>query len=181
MVAEAKERLRKEMLAKRNALQAYEMKAASAEVEHKLFETAEFQSAKTVAFYLAKDSELSTFRMLDRAAQLGKKVLVPVTDTHIRLVEYTGFNDLERGKFNVPEPKTKIPFTVVPDLIIIPGVAFDLDCHRLGYGKGYYDVFLKGKTVHKIGICYDFQIVEKLPRHDHDVRLDSIITDKRII
>ncbi|MEW6722772.1 MAG: 5-formyltetrahydrofolate cyclo-ligase, partial [Candidatus Micrarchaeota archaeon] len=61
------------------------------------------------------------------------------------------------------------------------GVAFGLCMHRLGYGKGYYDRFLSRSFAYRIGVCFDFQVEERLPRHDDDERMDEIITEKRII
>jgi 5-formyltetrahydrofolate cyclo-ligase len=60
-------------------------------------------------------------------------------------------------------------------------VSFGLCMHRLGYGKGYYDRYLAQSPAYRIGICFDFQIVERLPVHDDDERMDEIVTEKRVI
>jgi 5-formyltetrahydrofolate cyclo-ligase len=65
--------------------------------------------------------------------------------------------------------------------VVVPGVSFGLCMHRLGYGKGYYDRFLSSSPAYRIGVCFDFQVVDRLPSHEDDERMDEIVTDKRII
>jgi len=76
-----------------------------------------------------------------------------------------------------PEGEKSSPEKV--DIVVVPAVAFDLQGHRLGYGKGYYDRFLKKTKAVKVGVAYDFQIVEKLPAEQHDIPVDLIITPAR--
>ena len=87
---------------------------------------------------------------------------------------------MRKGKFGILEPTSKVSL-VDPDLVVVPGLAFDLHLHRLGYGKGYYDRFLKSTSSYKIGICFDFQIVEKIPNESHDQKMDEVISEKRIL
>ncbi len=183
MVSESKAALRKEMLVKRDFLSKAERKEKSRLIREKLSALNEFKTAKTIAFYLSKGSEVETNEMIREALKQGKEILVPITKgDELELVKFTTFDDLVAGKFGVPEPKTKIVVNHQPDVVIIPGLAFDLDLHRLGYGKGYYDRALKKiPTAIRIGICFDFQIVEKIPRHEHDEKLHKIISEKRIL
>ena len=176
-----KDQLRKEMAEKRNSLAATEIIEKSEEIRQRLFNLEEFKSAKCIAFYLSKGSEVNTSEMIREALSIGKEVLVPVTNEEIELMKFTSFGDLAPAKFGIPEPKTKIKPEKEPDAIIVPGLAFDLDLHRLGYGKGYYDKLLKNSSAKRIGICFDVQIVEKIPRHEHDQKLDMIITEKKIL
>lgn len=182
MIATTKAALRKEMLARRDSISEAERKEKSKAIAEKLSALEEFKSAKTVAFYLSKASEVETLDMIAEALRRGKEVLVPVTNDEMEYVKFTSFDDLAPAKFGVPEPKTKIPATREPDAVIVPGVAFDLDLHRLGYGKGYYDRKLKTlPNAIRIGVCFDFQIVEKIPRHEHDERLHKVVSEKRIL
>ena len=69
-----------------------------------------------------------------------------------------------------------------PDLIVVPGVAFDLAGHRIGYGKGFYDRFLQhpGRKAHLVGLCHDFQLIDgEIPAEGHDIRMEIIVTDRR--
>ncbi|MBI5227136.1 5-formyltetrahydrofolate cyclo-ligase [Candidatus Micrarchaeota archaeon] len=181
MVTHMKNALRKEILAERDGLRETQILSMSLIIKEKLFSTEHFQKAKTVCFYLAKGSEVSTKNMIESALSLGKHVVVPVTGEKIEFVHFTSFEDLRRGRFGVPEPSTLKPHSEEPDLIVVPGIAFDLHLHRLGYGKGYYDKYLATSGAYRVGICYDFQVVPVLPRHEQDVPMDEVITEKRII
>jgi len=176
-----KDALRKEMLEKRDSLPLEERERMSAAVMSRLWAVPQFSGAKCVAFYLSKSSEVDTLGMAKKALEEGKEILVPVTAGETELVKFTSFEDLAPAKFGVLEPKTKIPAGREPDVIIVPGLAFDSDLHRLGYGKGHYDRLLKKLKSIKIGICFDFQIVKVLPRHGHDVRMDLAVSEKRIM
>jgi 5-formyltetrahydrofolate cyclo-ligase len=182
MVAQSKALMRKQMLWMRDALSEAEKKEKSAAIKEKLFALDEFKKARVIAFYISKGSEVDTFGMIADALKEGKEILVPVTNDEIEFVKFTSFDDLAPAKFNVLEPKTKIPAEKQPDIVILPGLAFDLGLHRLGYGKGYYDKILKKlPNAIRIGICFDFQIVDNIPKHEHDERLHMIISEKRII
>ncbi|MDD5022583.1 MAG: 5-formyltetrahydrofolate cyclo-ligase [Candidatus ainarchaeum sp.] len=157
-----------------------DVKYKSEMIMNKLLSIKEFMEASSVSVYLSKPHEVDTNYTVEHL--LGKKRLsVPVTNSKIDLVEFTSFNDLVAGKFGILEPKTKSFIDYTPDLILIPGVAFDIKKNRLGYGKGFYDIFLKNKSITKIALAFDFQIVEKLPNEKHDIPMDLIITEKRII
>jgi 5-formyltetrahydrofolate cyclo-ligase len=185
MVHHLKAALRKKMLVQRDAISPDEVASMSDSIMDKLFSRPRFAEAKTVAFYIQKGNEVDTERMIGHAIKLGKKVLVPVTDHRVSFVPFRSFTDLKPGKFGILEPSSKEidPKTPSPepDVIVIPGVSFGLCMHRLGYGKGYYDCYLAKSAAYRIGICYDFQVVEKLPRHEKDERMDEIITEKRVI
>jgi len=167
------------MLMKRDSLNIEEVKEKSRTIKEKLFSLPEFKEAESIAFYISKGSEVATKEMIDEAIELGKKILVPVTNGEIEFVKYS--SNLKIGKFNVPEPENRVPSDKEPDIVILPGLAFDLDLHRLGYGKGCYDKKLKSMKSKRIGICFDLQIVDEIPKHEHDERLNLTITEKRRI
>jgi 5-formyltetrahydrofolate cyclo-ligase len=184
MVHELKAALRKEMLQKRDSLQATVAESMSQIIAERLGAHPRFLDAKSVAFYLHKGSEVRTRAMIEMALRMGKKVLAPVTDDqHISFSRFHSFDELAPGKFGILEPKDKAPEpkSNEPDLIIVPGVSFGLCMHRLGYGRGYYDRYLAKSSAYRIGLCYDFQVMDRLPHHEDDERMDEIITEKRII
>ena len=154
-----KETLRAEMRQKRDYMNALEAVEQSKIICEKVAGLGEFKTAQTIAFY------------------------VPITalDDHIEFVEFTTFDDLKPAKFGILEPETKTKPNREPDVVIVPGLAFDSDLHRLGYGKGYYDKLFARLKTFKIGVCFDFQLVEKIPRHEHDVRLDLVVSEKRVL
>ena len=157
----------------------YEREEAATKIKQTLFSRPEFQESKTIGFYLAIGTEVPTKEMIEEAQKLGKQITVPVTNESIEFCKFTSFEDLAPAKYGILEPREKQPLE--PDLIIVPGIAFGECMHRIGYGKGYYDDYLSKKPVRRIGICYDFQLLEKLPSHHTDVPMDEIITEKRLI
>ena len=181
MTNASKTELRKQMLVKRDAISESERMEKSKIIMRMLLELDEFKSAKCIAFYVSKGSEVATLDMIKNALALDKEVLVPHTNHEIELIKFTSFDDLAPAKFGILEPKTKIKSERAPDLIIVPGLAFDLDLHRLGYGKGHYDKLLKTLNGIRTGICFDIQIVDKIPRHEHDQKIDVVVSDKRLL
>jgi 5-formyltetrahydrofolate cyclo-ligase len=181
MVKHLKDALRREMLKKRESLTKTEVISASGDIEEKLFSRPRIREAKTIGFYLRKGNEVDTNEMIVMALRKGKEVVVPVTNEKIEFFHFSSFDDLQEGKYGILEPKHRIKPCNEPDLVIVPGISFGLCMHRLGYGKGYYDEYLSKSFAYRIGICYDLQVVEKLPSHKNDERMDEIITEKRII
>ncbi|MBD3210075.1 5-formyltetrahydrofolate cyclo-ligase [Candidatus Micrarchaeota archaeon] len=181
MVSQAKAELRRRVLSERESLTTEQRQRLSREIWKRLSSRPRFKEAKIVAFYLHKGSEADTDKMIEETLKLGKEVLVPATNQRIEFFKFTSFHDLEKGKYGIPEPSKKIPPPGPPRVVIIPGIAFGLCMHRIGYGKGYYDDYLSTSSAYRIGICYDFQLVEKLPTHKKDQRMDEIVTDQRII
>ncbi len=176
-----KKPIRKKMLEKRDVLGRQEIKEKSEAAAGLLFSLREMKGAKTVAFYIPKGSELDTGGMIGTAIKQGKKILVPATNDCITMVEFKSFDSLVKGKYGIPEPKERKTIGGHPDVVVIPGIAFGLCMHRIGYGKGYYDCYLRFSPALRVGVCYDFQVLEKLPSHEDDERMDIIVTDKRII
>ncbi|MBI5046658.1 5-formyltetrahydrofolate cyclo-ligase [Candidatus Micrarchaeota archaeon] len=183
MVQHLKNPIRKEMLAKRAALSGADVASLSEKICDRIVKNSKFKKAKFIGFYLAKGNEANLKKAIVAAFALGKEVLVPITTDQIHFYHLSSFDDLHPGKFGILEPKTKIKPCIEPDLVIVPGVAFGECMHRLGYGKGYYDRYFSkvNPAASRVGVCYDFQVVEKLPTHEEDQKLDEIITEKRVI
>lgn len=181
-----KHNLRKEQKENRDGLDKKERSEKSSKIKEKLFKMPEFKEAETVLFYSSIKSEVETEDMVKDALKLKKKVTLPVTNSSFRTLkvfELKNYSELEPGTFQVPEPKQKNELDKKDiDLVIVPGVVFDLNGHRIGYGEGYYDNFLsKMNSVPKIGLSFEIQIVEEIPAEPHDVKLNKIVTEKRII
>jgi 5-formyltetrahydrofolate cyclo-ligase len=126
--------------------------------------------------------------MIKECLSIGKKVLVPFSDTKNRILilsELNSWEDLTPGSYGILEPKEeKIiqPSSDKIDLIIVPGVGFDEDGRRIGHGKGYYDDLLKySKDTISIGLAFEIQILDKIPTEKHDIAVNKIITEKRLI
>jgi len=169
--------IRKQTLEKRNALTKDDIKVKSLKIKEKLFSSHSYKAAKTIMFYVSIGSEVSTEEMIKESLE-EKKVCVPITLNHNiipSLIE--SFEDLDKkGKYNIPEPSVikKINKDKI-DLVIVPGVVFDKELHRIGYGQGYYDKFMSDIKAKKIGLAFNIQIVDIIPKEEFDVKLDKVI------
>ena len=142
----------------------------------KLEQHPDFVNAEKVMLYNALPDEVQTLNFLEKW-HLRKKIILPtVVGDDIVPVEYGKDTAFAMGDFNILEPQNE-PYTGDFDLIVVPGVAFDRKGNRLGRGKGYYDRFLSQHLeVKRIGICFDFQLVEEVPSEPFDIRMDEVIT-----
>ena len=181
-----KRTLRRSMLAHRKSLSPEEFRSASLSIQAAFLETDHFKRARSVLVYSPIHYEVDTELIVRSALSSGKKVAFPVVMGHELIFrEVRDLSSLEKGAFGILEPCATGRFFDVEDadILVVPGVAFDLNGHRIGYGKGYYD-----KTIHRleghgklVGLCYDFQLVDEILGEAHDVKMDLIITDKRVV
>lgn len=188
-----KHKLKDGIFKKRKSLSKREIDEKSAAMREKLFSLNEFKDAKNIMFYVSFNNEVDTIEtikeLLKNKGENKKNIIVPYVEKNnpiLQLSKLNSFDDLEPKTFGILEPKDgKIKkFDVKKvDLVLVPGIVFDENGHRIGYGYGYYDRFLRklNKNKTKIGLCYDFQLVDKIPEEKHDVPMDIIITEKRIV
>lgn len=135
-----------------------------------------FVDAETVMLYSSLPDEVDTHDFLERWRNKKIIILPTVVGDDIIPVELSKETDFAIGDFNILEPQNE-PYNGNYDLIVVPGVAFDKNGNRIGRGKGYYDRFLcKHLEVKRIGICFDFQLVDEVPTEDNDIRMDEIIS-----
>lgn len=145
-----------------------------------------YLKAKNIAFYFAKNGEVSLNYLIGKAFLENKKIFLPKTHLKEKTLTFHqiySFSDLVPGPFKLLEPPYENPIIKLDklDLIIVPGVAFDYSRGRIGYGGGFYDRVLAKTNAFKIGVAFSFQIFEKLPLELHDQKVDMIITEKEII
>lgn len=179
----SKAALRHRALARRSALQPDGRRARDQQILQRLFTQPDFKQAERVLFYVSYGSEVDTHDLMARTFG-GKTVLAPrVNGDQLHLHELTSLDDLQPGAFGIPEPKLDLPEIPASEveLILVPGAAFDLRGHRIGYGKGYYDRLLNGVSALKIGLAYDCQVIETIPIEPHDIPVDILITDERLV
>jgi len=182
-----KRRLRNESLSRRDALTIEARGKKDESIRKRLSALSEYAEAGTILFYASFKSEVDTFELIRENILKNKTVVLPRVDMRnfsLTLYEICALDDLAPGCFGIPEPRAAEDRIINPsdiDIMIIPGVAFDEHCNRLGYGKGFYDRLLSLKEAPALALAYDEQIMGRIPAELHDIRMDKIITDKRII
>jgi len=182
-----KRSLRQQILARRRALSHDQWLASSQTAQKQLISLELFSRADCIALYAPAHKETDTTDILEAAFASGKRVLYPaVCGERMVFRQVEELRSMAEGSYGILEPcPTGIDHHAdEPDLIVVPGVAFDPDGHRIGYGKGYYDRFLQhpDRKALLIGLCHDFQLIDgKIPAEEHDVRMELIVTDRRII
>lgn len=138
----------------------------------------EFKKAKVIFCYVSAKGEVETKNLISELLK-EKTVVVPYcTDRegHMICVKIASPDDLKEGMFGIPEPKNPIEFPKEKiDFAIVPGVAFDKEGHRLGYGKGYYDRFLKDINPFKLGVCAKKFYFDTIPHDEYDVKMDDVL------
>lgn len=186
-IRQQKEKLRENLLNQRESIPEPEFYGASAEIIEQLKEQNEFQGANTIHCYVSMNNrrEVETRELIKEMLNKGRQVVVPITNfenVSLTHVELTSYGDLKVNKWGVLEPQKRREISPEKiDLVVVPMVGADMDCNRIGYGKGFYDRFLKEVECPKIGLIFDQNIVEKIPTEDFDIPLDKIISERRII
>lgn len=145
----------------------------------------EYKPAKTLLVYVSTPIEVNTRTIIENAWADGKRVAVPRCIPDSRDMEFhyiTSYDDLSPGTFSVLEPSPELPVvTNFSDcLMIVPGMQFDMNGYRLGYGKGYYDRYMVRFSGKSAGICYSFELKPFMHHGRYDRSVDIIVTDKKI-
>ena len=141
----------------------------------------------TIAGYYPSNHEVDIIQFLEQASKKNFKIILPVIESsnNMNFKSWIFREPLQVNKFGILEPKNSKK-NIIPDLIMVPLLAFDNNLNRIGYGKGYYDKSLKKiykikkKTI-SLGIAYSFQKCSAIPVQKHDFKLDYIFTEQGII
>ena len=173
-----KKELRIQIRAAKKAVPFCEKLSRSRAIMSKVEELDRFREAKVVLLYWSMEDEVQTHAFVEKWYK-SKTILLPCVDgDDLRLRQYTGADCMREGEqFGIGEP-TGEEYTDLEsvDAIIVPGVAFDKEGHRMGRGRGFYDRLLKSTpNAYKIGVCFDFQMVESVPVEPHDVMMDRVV------
>ncbi len=185
MAGISKEGLRRLFREKRAALGAETRAEASSLIVDHLVALEVFRESMGIGVYWSLAQEVDTHALVAKCFEMGKRVYLPRVnsrETRLEFCPFTGdVSDLRPGPFEIQEPATPESRADRIDLIIVPGLAFDMRGHRLGYGGGYYDKYLANKQARFAGIAFDVQTIDILPVGDHDVAVDMVITETRVI
>ncbi|MEE4198997.1 MAG: 5-formyltetrahydrofolate cyclo-ligase [Bacteroidales bacterium] len=153
-------------------------KAKSESIFHQVEQMKELQEAQTIMAYWSMDDEVYTHDFVLKWYPEKNIVLPSVKGDELELREFKGLDDmLEGAAFGIKEPRKlyQEPLERI-DLIIVPGVAFDKQNNRLGRGKAYYDKLLSKTRALKVGVCFDFQLLEQVPADQYDIKMDRVIS-----
>ncbi|MGH8058795.1 MAG: 5-formyltetrahydrofolate cyclo-ligase [Candidatus Entotheonellia bacterium] len=185
-----KRQIRRSMLALRRELSEAERIARSGRVAEQLTGLPCYQRARVILWYMAFENEVLTAGLIQQAIAAGKWAVLPLVQADRRQLELYEIRDVERdvapGYRGIPEPRPERCRPVVAaelELVLVPGVAFDAQGGRLGFGAGFYDRLLAGlpRDIPKLGMAFDFQVLPQLPRQPHDMTLDGIVMERRVI
>lgn len=174
-----KAHLRRGILIHRDALPPASVEKIGESLAKRLFAAPLWTNAKLPALYVSTGGEASTRAILAACFAEGRAVALPRVDGgEIRLHLVKSFAELVPGKFGIEEPRADLPEVAdtEPDLFLVPGVAFDLRGHRIGYGKGFYDRLLARTRAPVVALAYRFQLVHRIPDESHDRPVHHLLT-----
>ncbi len=173
-----KQALRRQIRELKRAMAPEQIEAASKELGKLFVQSPLYQQASTIYGYLPYNQEVRTVPMLEQAIRDGKRVAVPkVYGDEMRFIYIEDFSRVEKGYAGIPEPVDDGP--VADDstaLVLMPGLAFDSEGHRIGYGGGFYDRFLAAEPDHPtLALCYSFQMLPRLETEEFDIPVDCVL------
>lgn len=149
----------------------------------KIMETEAFKNASVIYVYMDCKGEVSTKPLLETAWKLGKKTAAPkvIGPGQMRYYYIGSYEDTAPGYYDIPEPVTGLEAHDETALLIVPGVAFDRECHRCGYGQGFYDRYLSEHKEHQtVAVAFDFQMVDHVPAGEFDIFPQRLVTEREV-
>lgn len=185
--ASEKAALRETVLERRRALDAGTHRELSHAIGRRVIADDRYRDAHVLHTYIdARDNEVATRDLVRAALGEGRRVVCPraLPGGRIEHYEIGSLQDLEPGRFGLLEPPPEPDRAVDPsavDLVLVPGIVFDREGFRAGFGGGYYDRFLAAIDAPSIGLAFALQLVDRVPREAHDVPVDAIVTEHEVI
>ena len=173
-----KQELRASIRARKRAMTEEEIVTRSEKLAQLFLNSEAYRNAKTIYGYLPYNQEVRTVPMLEQALRDGKRVAVPKCyGDEMKFLFMEDLSKVEKGYANIPEPIADGP--VADDetaLVLMPGLAFDPQGHRIGYGGGFYDKFLAAEPGHPtLALCYEFQMLDHLETEEFDIPVDTVL------
>jgi len=175
--------LRKQLMRERDAMSVAEVLEKSDAIFKKLKRCRHFRKAKGVLLYSSYKNEVHTRKIIDRLEKQGINIFLPVIIGNHEFIARRNSGKFERNQFGIDEPVSHAnDFEGIEDLdtVVCPGVGFDWTLNRIGFGKGFYDRFLNRPGLYKIGLCYEFQMVDTVYPEAHDIPMDVVVTEEHI-
>jgi 5-formyltetrahydrofolate cyclo-ligase len=174
---EEKKVLRKEMTAFRAEMNVAEKEKYDSNICRRIEQLIAERQINVVHTYLPMGTEINITPLIQKMLDAGITVVTPkaLKQRQMQNLVLHSLSELEAGIYGTQHPANSTEYTGDFDLFIIPGLAFDNNRYRLGYGSGYYDTFLHTQpNAYKLGICYPFQVIDKVPTEPHDIQLDAL-------
>lgn len=179
MINELKKQIRKQIRVLKSQIPLEEKILKSHKIFEKLEQNIFFQNAGCVMLYWSMPDEVQTHDFILKWTKEKQIILPSVQNDILVLREFEGIENLGTGEsYGIKEPVGEdfVDYQRI-DLVIVPGIAFDKDNNRMGRGKAYYDGLLPKLNAYKIGVCFDFQIIETVPTDEHDIKMNEILTN----
>ena len=184
----SKEKIRLEILRRRNSLSEHEMVVNSNIISNRVISTKEYKKSSSIGIYYPFGSEVNTIEIIKHSLDTKKTISLPRIMDSNRIVFFkiieNSFHEIKmtKGKYGILENSMSDFIIEEMDLLIVPGIAFDLEGNRIGYGKGYYDRFLSQRRVnYTIGLAFENQVIDKIPKTQDDIPVNLLVTEKRVI
>ena len=176
-----KKSLRELLLERRDNTSFDLLKIASKKMQKRINKVYAFKDAQKIGLYYPIGSEILTQDIIQELISKGKEVFLPkVIGETMEFRKIEDFGSLEMGKFDIMEPKDDCHVNEDLDIIVVPTVGISPTGVRLGYGHGFYDKFLEGKNITTISLVLEKQIIKNIPKSEHDINMDWIITEDRM-
>ena len=172
----------RELLLERRVNTSFDLlKIASKKMQKRINKVYAFKDAQKIGLYYPIGSEILTQDIIQELISKGKEVFLPkVIGKNMEFRKIEDFGSLEIGNFDIMEPKEDCKVENELDIIVVPTVGISPTGVRLGYGHGYYDKFLEGKNTTTISLVLEKQIIKNIPKSEHDINMDWIITEDRM-
>lgn len=185
MSALSKEELRKAFLKMRVNFDSKKIEEYSDIVSKSILSHYLYNEMKNIMVYISFKNEVNLKYLIEQSWMNGKNIFIPKTNIVAHTMQpyqINSWDDTIKGNYNLIEPKNNLtPFPIDEiELVLVPGIVFDRKGNRLGYGGGYYDRFFSQFIVHpfRIGVCYEFQLIDNLPSEQHDLPMNEIVTEE---
>lgn len=188
MIKEEKKLLRNKILNLRDDLTVEDKIELNKKIYNNLFNYDLFKKAKNIFIYISFGTEIDTRPIIERAFKENKNIYIPKiykNNKSMKAIKLNSFNDLKENSMGILEPIEDDEYIDKRDidLIIVPGVVFDKEGNRIGYGGGYYDRYLSEIKLknNKLVLAYEFQVLDYIKEENHDIKVDYILTEEKII
>ncbi|WP_320047491.1 5-formyltetrahydrofolate cyclo-ligase [uncultured Ilyobacter sp.] len=179
-----KTEMRKILLERRDQLSSTQKENLDEDIFKNFTKSIFYKNAETIFIFVSFGSEVNTHKIIEKAITDGKNVCVPKInskDKEMEVFKIESMNDLKEGYYGILEPSEEKSRAAVEeiDLVVVPGVGFDINGYRIGYGGGFYDKFFSSmeKEIPKVALGYNVQMVDEVPTEEHDKRINGLITE----